>query len=60
MHQPVLVLRVDRYVRRAVAIGEGGGDLAAQEFRVELERLVALPTEAEAGDDFHGGSSSDG
>src|SRR5690606_31967491 len=34
-------------------IGHRGGDLAAQDLCIELERLAALPLEAEAGHDLH-------
>ncbi|MNR10971.1 hypothetical protein D3C85_1272470 [compost metagenome] len=53
VHQPVLVLGIDRHVGRTVAEGEGGGDLAAQHAGVEVQRLAALALEAETGDDLH-------
>ncbi|MEZ0472794.1 hypothetical protein [Luteimonas salinilitoris] len=49
---------VAKSVRRTdLAVGMGGGDLAAKYFRVELERLATLAAEAETGHDLQHRSS---
>src|SRR5690606_27895008 len=42
-----------RHVRWSFGIREGGGDAAAEDAGIELERLPALALEAQAGDDLH-------
>ena len=54
MHQPGLVLLVgDGHARRRVAVRDGRGDPALQDFGIELECLAALPLETQAGYDLH-------
>src|SRR5690606_16860716 len=54
VHQPVLVALVHRHlVAGGRGVGHRCGDLAAQDLCIELERLAALPLEAEAGHDLH-------